>query len=164
MAELELYAKSAKGDVELGVRGVSHFPLVSGFGGQLYELFCHRFFFAPIHQQLVESFFTKYDTCARKTDFSELDEVRTRQYSSAESRKICATDPTSKQIREAGKGRQSEARVVRLKASTEVPKARDLRKRPLLNGPEVVQSLAGKKRGRGQFAPEAPAGNSSVEN
>ena len=60
MAELVLYAKSAKGDVELGVdqaQGVSNVSCVSGFGGQLYDLFCHRFFFVPIHQQLVESFF-----------------------------------------------------------------------------------------------------------
>ena len=42
MAELELYANSAKGDVDLGVKGVSNFPFVSVFGGQLYELFCHR--------------------------------------------------------------------------------------------------------------------------
>ena len=88
MAELVLYAKSAKGDVELGVdqaQGVSNFPCVSGFGGQLYDLFCLRFFFVTIHQQLVESFFSKYDTCTRKIDFSELDEVRTAQYSSLES-------------------------------------------------------------------------------
>lgn len=48
MSELERYAESAKGDVELDVdeaRGLSNFPLVSGFGGLLYKEFCHRFFF-----------------------------------------------------------------------------------------------------------------------
>ena len=80
MPESVLYAKSAKVDIELGVdqaQGVSNFPCVLGFGGRLYDLFCHRFFFVPIHQQLVESFFSKYDTCARKIDFPELDEIRT---------------------------------------------------------------------------------------
>ena len=51
MAELVLYAKSAKGDVELRsvdeAQGASNFPCVSGFGGQLYDLFCHRFFLYP---------------------------------------------------------------------------------------------------------------------
>lgn len=78
MAELQHYARSARGDVEIGVdqvKGVKSFAFVSGFGGQLYEMFCHRFYFAPIHQQLVEPFFSKYDTCARKTHFPELDEV-----------------------------------------------------------------------------------------
>ena len=76
----------------------------------------------------MESFFSKYDTCARKTDFSKLDDVRTGQYRSAESRKITAVNPTPQQIREAGKGRHNEARAVRLKTSTDGPKARDMRK------------------------------------
>lgn len=165
MAELQLYAKSARGDVEIGVdqvKGVSSFPFVSGFGGRLYEMFYHRFYFAPIHQQLVESFFSKYDTCARKTDFAELDEVRTGQYSSAESRRIRAVRPTSKQIREAGNRRKSDARALRTRAHAEVPKARDLRKRPLESGHAVLESLEGKRRGRVHSAP-TPA-MSSVEN
>ena len=119
MAELVLYAKSAMGDVELGMdqaQGVSNFDCVSGFGGRLYDLFCHPFFFVPIHQQLVESFLSKYDTCARKTDFSELDEVRTAQYSSLESSTFTAVAPTPKQIREAGFRAQSDARVARTRA------------------------------------------------
>ena len=133
MVDLVLYAKSAKGDVELGVdqaQGVSKFPCVSGFGGQLYGLFCHRFFFVPIHQLLVESFLFKYDTCARKTDFSELDEVRTAQYSSLEPRTFTAVAPTPKQVREAGFRAQSDARAARIRAYNGAPKARDLRKRP----------------------------------
>ena len=162
MAELVLYAKSAKGDVELRsvdeAQGASNFPCVSGFGGQLYDLFCHRFFFVPIHQQLVESFFSKYDTCARKTDFSELDEVRTAQYSSSESRTFTAVAPTPKQIREAGFRAQRDARAARTRAYNGAPKARDLRKRPLESGEAYMLTLEGKKRGR-THAPAAPADN-----
>ena len=161
MAELVLYAKSAKGDVELGVdqaQGVSNFPCVSGFGGQLYDLFCLRFFFVTIHQQLVESFFSKYDTCTRKIDVSELDEVRTAQYSSLESKTISAVAPTPKQIREAGSRAQSDARAARTRAYNGAPKARDLRKRPLERGEADMLTLEGKKRGR-THVPAAPADN-----
>ena len=70
--------------------------------------------------------------------------------------------PTSIQIREAGNRRKSDARAVRTRAHIEVPKAHDLRKRPLENGHAVLQSLEGKRRGRMHSA-STPA-ISSVEN
>ena len=161
MSELERYAESAKGDVELGVdeaRGQSNFPLVSGFGGLLYKEFCDRFFMAPVHQQLVESVFSKYDSCARKTDFSELDEVRTGQHKSLDSRKIVKVSVTPTEIRKAGLKRQNDARAARTRAISAVPKARDLRKRPL-EGQDALQALIAKKRGRRP----TPASTRSVE-
>ena len=150
MSELERYAASAKGEVELGVdeaRGQSNFPLASGFGGLLYKEFCLSFFMAPVHQQLVESFFSKYDSRDRKTDFWELDEVRTGMHKSLESRNINKVSATPTEIRKAGLRRQNDARAARTRAISAVPKARDLRKRPL-EGQDVLQALIAKKRGR----------------
>lgn len=158
---MERYEESTKGDVELDVdeaRGLTF----HWFGGSL--ACCIRsvataFFMAPVHQQLVESFFSKNDTsCARKTDFSELDEVRTGQYRSRESRKICKVNATPTDIREAGLRRQNDARAARTRATRPVPKAREQRKRPL-EGQDVLQGLIAKKRGRRA----APASTRSKE-
>ena len=137
MAELVLYAKSAKGDVELGVdqaQGVPNFPCVSGFGVSCTTCYATASFLYPSTSSWWSLFFSKYDTCARKTDFSELDEVRTAQYSSLESRTFIAVAPKPKQIREAGFRAQSDVRAARTSAYNGAPKARDLWQRPLESG------------------------------
>lgn len=137
-AELEEYAESAFGEREIAdcgdfdeenpapstssFRQIWEFPLV-------YEWACHLIYFVPIHQQLVESFFSKYDTCTRKHDSKELDLVRTGQYRSAESVEIRRLDATSKEIRDAGKRGISDAKALREASYADEPCERSHRKR-----------------------------------
>lgn len=76
-AELEEYAESAFGECEIVEEGGGYeenpAPSVSNFRQiwefpLLYQWACYMIYFVPIHQQLVESFFSKYDTCTRKHD------------------------------------------------------------------------------------------------
>ncbi|CAN0555708.1 unnamed protein product, partial [Ectocarpus sp. 12 AP-2014] len=66
---------------------------------KLYEWACHAVFFAPIHQQLVESVFSKYDLCTQKHDSRELDIVRVGQFSSSGSRRVERSDASNQEIR-----------------------------------------------------------------
>lgn len=129
--ELALYASSAKGGHVRGGekdKGVSKFPAISEFES-VYREVRHRFYSVPIHQQLVESSFSKYDTCTRATDFSELDAVRTCQYRSSESRHILKSDAQPAEIRGAGKRRKEVASASRKKMFAQLPLERSHRKR-----------------------------------
>lgn len=60
--ELCEYASSAEGRVERGehaAKGVSRFPTLTEFP-LLYREVCVRIYIAPVHQQLVESFFQRF--------------------------------------------------------------------------------------------------------
>ena len=111
----------------------------------------------------MESFFSKYDTCARKTDFPELDEVRTAQYSSLESRTTSAVLPRhpSRFARPVSERRAMRARQ-ELEHTTghrrHVTCGSDRQ-----SGEAYMLTLEGKKRGR-THAPAAPADNWSIEN
>ena len=100
--EFKVYVKSARGDMEIGVRqakGVScqAFHCFRGVRrSAVRDVFCHRSYFAPIPQRPAESsFLSKCDKCARKTIFSELDEVGPEQDISARSRRMSAVNPTT---------------------------------------------------------------------
>ena len=135
--EVEDYAASAHEKIEVpsantdvenpapresGFQMIWHFPL-------LYEWACHAIFFALIHQQLVESVFSKYDTCTRKHDSRELDLVRLGQFRSAQSRKVERSDATNEEIRTAGNKAIEVAKAARRAAAIAVPNERQIRKR-----------------------------------
>ncbi|CAB1100448.1 unnamed protein product [Ectocarpus sp. CCAP 1310/34] len=104
-SELEQYANSGWGDKEIdesAPKGTSALARLFDLP-LLYRLVCHRFYFVPIHQQLIEAFFSKYDSCAKKTDMAEMDVVRVGGWKSAESRDIVCVDAIDDQIRGAGK-------------------------------------------------------------
>lgn len=74
------------------LRQNSHTPLWKF--GSLYEMACQRCYFVPIHHQLVESFYSKFDTCAKKTDTAVIDSAGCCQFRLDESghfRQIGAT-------------------------------------------------------------------------
>lgn len=109
-------------------------PRVSGFEviwsfPLLYEWACHAIYFAPIHQQLVESVFSTYDTCTQKHDSREIDIVRLGQFRSHQSRRVERMHATNKEIREAGDKALAVAQALKKSASTATPNERQLRKR-----------------------------------
>ncbi|CAN0406584.1 unnamed protein product [Pylaiella littoralis] len=135
--EVKRYAASARGKAEVvnddndkdnPSPRASSFPLLWTFP-LLYEWSCHLFFFAPIHQQLVESVFSKYDTCTKPCDSREIDIVCLGQFSSAQSRKIQRAHASNSEIRQAGAKAIKVARELSKAASTAVPCERQLRKR-----------------------------------
>lgn len=102
---LEQFAEPAHAEAVVDVdapESTSKFAPLLKFG-PLYEMACHRFYFVPIHQQLVESFFSKFDTCPQKTDTSVFDSVRCGQFRSQESRHITNVGATGEEICGAGK-------------------------------------------------------------
>lgn len=107
---------------------------------------CHRFYFAPYTSRWSSLFFSMFDSCARSTDFSELDVVRTGQNRSAESRKKIKSGVTGKQIRSAGKRVLEGAREGRARSYAEAPAARHQRKRVLEDAGEVLEGLESMKR------------------
>lgn len=137
LKEVEQYAASAHekkevvsddGDAENPAPRESAFRLIWTFP-LLFEWACTTIYFAPIHQQLVESVFSKYDTCTKLCDSREIDIVRLGQYSSKQSRKIVREDAEPKEIREAGDKVIAAARSLRKTASEATPNERQLRKR-----------------------------------
>lgn len=134
--EVERYAVSAHGKKEVvsDVDAENPTPRVSGFEmiwsfPLLYEWACHAIFFAPIHQQLVESVFSTYDTCTQKHDSREIDIVRLGQFRSRQSRRVKRLHATNKEIREAGDKALAAARALKKSASNAIPNERQLRKR-----------------------------------
>lgn len=98
--ELEMYAASAHTkkkvasdfDAENPTPRVSSFAMIWTFP-LLYKWACHAIFFAPIHQQLVESVFSTYDTCTKKHDSREINIVRLGQFRSRRSRRVECKQP-----------------------------------------------------------------------
>ncbi|CAN0029914.1 unnamed protein product [Ectocarpus sp. 4 AP-2014] len=135
--EVEKYAASAheKKEVVSDVDDVENpTPRVSGFdltwcSPLLYKWAWHAIFFAPIHQQLVESVFSTYDTCTQKHDSREIDIVRLGQFRSRQSRRVERMHATNKEIREAGDKALAVARALKKAASNAIPNERQLRKR-----------------------------------
>lgn len=135
--EVEKYAASAHGKKEVASDGVdaeNPAPRVSGFDmlwhfPLLYEWACHAIFFAPIHQQLVESVFSKYDTCTMPSDSREIDIVRLGQFRSAQSRRIERLNATNQEIRDAGDKALAVAKSLKTSASQAIPNERQIRKR-----------------------------------
>ncbi|CAB1102116.1 unnamed protein product [Ectocarpus sp. CCAP 1310/34] len=132
--ELERYAASAheKKKVVSDVDVENQTPRVSGFDmiwtfPQLYEWACHAVFFAPIHQQLVESSSSTYDTGTQKHDSRELDIVRLGQFSSRGSRRVERLDSSNQEIRDEGDKAIAVATVLKKSASHAVPNERQLR-------------------------------------
>lgn len=142
---LKRFAESAYEDqmtVANAPRGTSNFSPLWAFGS-LYEVVCHRFYFVPIHQQLVESFFSKFDTCVRKTDRQVMDPVRVGQFRSSESRHMQKSGATGAEIRDAGKRALAGASLAIAESYAQVPAARAQRKRVLdeEGGAAVVEEL-----------------------
>ncbi|CAN0497602.1 unnamed protein product [Ectocarpus sp. 12 AP-2014] len=140
-SELEQYANSGWGDKEIdesapkvtsALARLFDFPL-------LYQLVCHRFYFVPIHQQLIEAFFSKYDSCAKKTDMAEMDIVRVGGWKSAESRDIVCADATGDQIR--GAGNKVLKKATEAKAISHARKLAENLSRKRVLEPEAVEDL-----------------------
>lgn len=145
--QLFKYASSAEGKVERGehaAKGVSRFPTLTEFP-LLYRELCVRIYIAPVHQQLVESFFSKFSVCSRVSDSPELDRVRTGQYKSAESAHICSSDAQPREIREAAKAALENARTAKKELHSTVPLARSQRKRPV-DSRTVLQDVQNLKK------------------
>lgn len=70
------------------------------------------------------SFFSKLDTCSRKTDNSEMDRVRSDQLSSTESQHIKASGVRPHHISKADYQTQRQAAMLRKKTFTAVPNER----------------------------------------
>eukprot|EP00752_Nemacystus_decipiens_P006816 g6119.t1 len=134
--ELEEYAASAQGKAEIGSDeiednpscGTSSFKQIYEFK-LLYEWGCHKIFFAPIQQQLVESLFSLYDKRTQPGDQREIDLVRLGQYRGKECRAIGRFDATSKEIRVAGQIAVSRAQAEKKAATERDPYASKHRKR-----------------------------------
>ncbi|CBJ28869.1 expressed unknown protein [Ectocarpus siliculosus] len=139
--ELEQYANSGWGDKEVdqgAPKGTSALARLFDFP-LLYKLVCHRFYFVPIHQQLIEAFFSKFDSCAQKTDMAEMDIVRVGGWKSAESRDIVCADATGEKIRAAGKKVLEKAREAKAVSHARKPAENLSRKRVL--EPEAADDL-----------------------
>ncbi|CBJ32404.1 hypothetical protein Esi_0336_0026 [Ectocarpus siliculosus] len=141
--EVEVYAASAHEkkevvsddlDVDNPPPRVSAFGMIWNFP-LLYEWARHAIFLAVIHEQLVGSVFSKYDTCTQQHDSREIDIVRLGQFRSAQSRRIRKLHASNHEIREAGNKAIAEARALRKAASEAVPNERQQRKR----GHDVTQ-------------------------
>ena len=127
------FAESAHGDKKIDVgalKGTSSFTPLWEFR-PLYKQAYHRFYFALIHQQLVESFFSKYDTCARKMDMAVMDALRCGQYRSDESRPFKAGGVSGKEIRTAGKRALASCKAAKVAKYAQAPAARVTQKRTL---------------------------------
>ena len=123
--QVMLYSSEAQGEARVKAdraepNGVSAFYPISKYD-KMYRTVRDRFLFVPIHQQLVKSYFSKFDSCARAPNSSELDAVRTGQYRSAQSRHITADNPTPQEVRNAGKAAQDNARALKLKLFSQLP-------------------------------------------
>ncbi|CAB1102369.1 unnamed protein product [Ectocarpus sp. CCAP 1310/34] len=134
--EVERYALSAREKKEIVVDddAENQAPRVSGFDmiwsfPLLYEWACHAILFAPIHQQLVESDFSTFDTCTQKHDSREIDIVRLGQFRSSHSRRVQRLYATNKEIRQAGDKAIAVARELKKSAAHAIPNERQLRKR-----------------------------------
>lgn len=64
--EVVAYGDSASGNV-LTIKGLPPQSAIYEYPN-LHRETCHRFCFVPIHQQLINSFFSKFETCSRSTD------------------------------------------------------------------------------------------------
>ena len=158
LAQLREYANSTHDthDVSVTLPPISDYPL-------LYQMAKYRVWFVPIHQQLVESFFSKLDTCVRGTDYQEMDSVRTGQYRTSRSRHVRATNLEPKGLRLASKGTKLSAKLKREAARRAVPCARQTRKRSLadvavdavVDTAAVALPAASLKADRTRLAPEA---------
>lgn len=148
-------------------RQIFEFPL-------LYKWACERIFFAPIHQQLVESVFWLYDKRTQKAEMREMDLVRLGQYRSSESRAIGRLSPTSEEIRTAGKLAVARAKAFQLETISAQPHASKQRKRDhnvqvLLSQARnknpgsvwVCDSSAEEESSEGEPSESGPSGSSS---
>ncbi|CAB1117698.1 unnamed protein product [Ectocarpus sp. CCAP 1310/34] len=97
----------------------------------LYEWARHAILFAPIHQQLVKSVCSTYDTCTQKHDSREIGIVRLGQFRSSQSRRVQRLHATNKEIREAGDKVIAVARELKKSAAQAIPNDWQLRKRVL---------------------------------
>lgn len=161
-SEVERYADSEFRDKEIdegAPEGTSSLARLFDFP-RLYELVCHRFYFVPIHQQLIEAFFSKFDSCARKTDMNEMDIIRVADWKSAESREIRCIGPTGEKIRAAGKKVQKNARNARAASYACKPAENLSRKRTL--EPDAAQALLATLEKEGVRRPRVSASEVSV--
>lgn len=95
----------------------------------LYECACHAIPFALIHQQFVESVFSKYDKCTQKHDSKEIDMVRLGQFRSRQSRRVERLTASNQEIRDAGDKAIAAAEALEKAASEASPHERQIRKR-----------------------------------
>lgn len=161
-SQLRTYGSSAQGRVERSEhaeKGVSSFPTLPEFP-LIYRQVCVRIYIGVVQQQLVESFFSKYDTCTLPSDSNEMDRVRTGQYKSPGSATISARGAKPRQIRDAGSAALQKARVVRKEVSATLPLERSQHKRPV-DGRAVLKSLENLKKPRHAQVVERSSGTSS---
>lgn len=148
MQELQAYSQFPGGEFhkDACLQKISELP-------SLYLLVRRRIYMALIHQQLIESWFSKHDTCTRATDSVEMTQARVGQYRSCRSRQIVATNVTPVAIRVAGSRVKVSAKLLRETAQAAAPLARDQRKRPLGDAEaealEAACAAAGGSRTRG---------------
>lgn len=160
--ELKMYGSSGKGRVERGkhaVKGVSSFRPLPEFP-LIYQQVCVRIYIGAIQQQLIESYFSKYDTSSRLSDPSEMDGVRTGQYKSLGSANISSLGAQPKQIREAGKAAIQRAQSARKVEHAKVPLPRSQRKRPI-DGRAALKSMENLKKPRHTPVGRRSSGGSS---
>lgn len=97
---------------------------------------------------IVESFFSKLDTCTRATDPPEMDAVRTARLRSSEWRDITVCTPSPAQICEAGTQVQDGARKLKSRLYAARPLARHHRKKTLSK--EAREQLLANMTGEGR--------------